>query len=436
MSPAWDRSGRPATRAWAAALASTAAALWANPRQTAGVSTQPEELASDAAATDATIRLSDSMAGRNVGRQPLLPYARGRTEERAVVRARHEATHHREENSYASIAARFGGAVRPRPTKGHGPWLPSLPPPSFARPVAATKGDAPVPRPLQLARPEKKKSIAMPRRPRSLDDDVALAAPSTSGGAARGGVETSTAASRVLYLGRVAKFWLAQIVFILVKTRVVRYVRDINRHVAWESRPRGRRAAGGRRPSVGRRFRVCGSLTASRASFPHRNLLNRLSHLPHGFYEEALLGYFSQFGELTRVRLSRSKRTGGSRGYAFLEFKDADVCSIAAESMDGYMMFGQRLVARVVSPARQHPRLFSGADRKFRVLPRQEIARERHDRMRTPEEEQRRVAKAVRRDAKRKRRLEAGGYDYDYPGLVEQARARQPCKVVFPEDLD
>lgn len=53
--------------------------------------------------------------------------------------------------------------------------------------------------------------------------------------------------------------------------------------------------------------------------------------------------YFSQFGRVTKVRLSRSKKTGRSKHYAFIEFYSAEVARIAAEAMDGYMFFGQKL---------------------------------------------------------------------------------------------
>jgi nucleolar protein 15 len=33
-----------------------------------------------------------------------------------------------------------------------------------------------------------------------------------------------------------------------------------------------------------------------------------LGHLPHGFYEEELRGFFSQFGKVTRVKVSRSPK--------------------------------------------------------------------------------------------------------------------------------
>ena len=32
-----------------------------------------------------------------------------------------------------------------------------------------------------------------------------------------------------------------------------------------------------------------------------------IGHVPHGFYEQQMRGYFSQFGEVTRLRLSRNK---------------------------------------------------------------------------------------------------------------------------------
>lgn len=46
-------------------------------------------------------------------------------------------------------------------------------------------------------------------------------------------------------------------------------------------------------------------------------------------------GYFSQFGAITRLRVSRNKKTAKARSYAFLEFGSPDVAAIAAEAMDG-----------------------------------------------------------------------------------------------------
>lgn len=35
-----------------------------------------------------------------------------------------------------------------------------------------------------------------------------------------------------------------------------------------------------------------------------------IGHIPHGFFEEAMNGFFSQFGDVVRVRLARSKKSG------------------------------------------------------------------------------------------------------------------------------
>jgi len=44
-------------------------------------------------------------------------------------------------------------------------------------------------------------------------------------------------------------------------------------------------------------------------------------HLIKGFNEKELKGFFNQFGEVSKLRVSRSKKTARSKGYAFLEFK-------------------------------------------------------------------------------------------------------------------
>ena len=41
---------------------------------------------------------------------------------------------------------------------------------------------------------------------------------------------------------------------------------------------------------------------------PLRRGVIYIGHLPHGFYETQLKGYFSQFGKVTKVHVSRSKK--------------------------------------------------------------------------------------------------------------------------------
>lgn len=119
-----------------------------------------------------------------------------------------------------------------------------------------------------------------------------------------------------------------------------------------------------------------------------------LGRIPKGFYEDEMRSYFSQFGEVTRLRLSRNKKvtsivlqhivcpacsltlmlappkqTGASKHYAFIEFKYASVAQIVQETMDNYLLLGHILVCKVVPDDQIHPKLWVGANRKFRVVP-------------------------------------------------------------------
>jgi len=85
-----------------------------------------------------------------------------------------------------------------------------------------------------------------------------------------------------------------------------------------------------------------------------------LGHIPHGFFEPQMLKYFSQFGRVTRMRLSRSKKTGGSKGYAYIEFKDESVAKIVAQTMNKYLLFEKTLVCEYIPKEKRHPKLFKG----------------------------------------------------------------------------
>ena len=78
--------------------------------------------------------------------------------------------------------------------------------------------------------------------------------------------------------------------------------------------------------------------------------------------------YFSQFGKVSKVRLSRSKTSGKSKHYAFLEFSSPEVARIVADATDGYMLFSQKLQSRVLSKDEVHEDLFKGANRVFKKV--------------------------------------------------------------------
>lgn len=113
-----------------------------------------------------------------------------------------------------------------------------------------------------------------------------------------------------------------------------------------------------------------------------------LSRIPHGFYEDQMRAYFSQFGEITRLRMARNKRTGASKHYAYIEFRHEAVARIVAETMHNYLMFGRLLQCHLVPVDKVHPETFVGANRKFKVIPWKKIARDAHNAEETEEKAQ------------------------------------------------
>eukprot|EP00933_Yihiella_yeosuensis_P073518 TRINITY_DN82232_c0_g1_i1.p1 TRINITY_DN82232_c0_g1~~TRINITY_DN82232_c0_g1_i1.p1 ORF type:complete len:324 (+),score=104.13 TRINITY_DN82232_c0_g1_i1:70-1041(+) len=85
-----------------------------------------------------------------------------------------------------------------------------------------------------------------------------------------------------------------------------------------------------------------------------------LGHIPKGFFEPQMRKYFSQFGTVTRLRLSRSKKSAESKGYAFIEFAEESVAKIVAQTMNRYLMFEKVLVCEYIPKEKRNKHLFKG----------------------------------------------------------------------------
>ena len=73
-----------------------------------------------------------------------------------------------------------------------------------------------------------------------------------------------------------------------------------------------------------------------------------VGRIPSGFYEEAQFQFFSQYGKVTRLRLSRDKASNKYRGYGWVEFEDAKVAHQVCKEMNGYILYGKRLRVHMV----------------------------------------------------------------------------------------
>ncbi|WWC60531.1 uncharacterized protein I303_103105 [Kwoniella dejecticola CBS 10117] len=143
-----------------------------------------------------------------------------------------------------------------------------------------------------------------------------------------------------------------------------------------------------------------------------------LGRIPHGFYEEQMKEYFSQFGDVTRLRLARNRKTGASKHYAYLEFSSASVAEIVSETMNNYLLMGHLLKCHVIPEDKVHPQLWVGANKKFRKIPTARVEKQKHEKERTDEEKGKADEKLIKKDRARKRKIKDSGIEYDYPGHV------------------
>lgn len=152
-------------------------------------------------------------------------------------------------------------------------------------------------------------------------------------------------------------------------------------------------------------------------------------NLPHGFYEEQLEKYFSQFGEVTRLRVGRSEKTGGSKGYAFIEFKYPAVAEVAAQSLNNYLMFRHILKTVYIPPNKQthnyfhqtvhHQTLRDGT--KKLITPVLQRAEEHVDKINDPvtdEQHAYRVHHSKMKLTAMEKRLAAAGINIDLSGVL------------------
>lgn len=154
-----------------------------------------------------------------------------------------------------------------------------------------------------------------------------------------------------------------------------------------------------------------------------------LGHLPHAFEEAQLLAFFSQFGTVTDVKLSRSKRTGNSKGYAFIKFSERDVASVVAKAMGGYFMMGEkRLVCHVLPQIKVTERLFSGGKRTLKMSKNevsmssiekwQNMSRRQVNSKKSTKSMKKITQRLLKREQAKREKLSKLGIDYEFPGYA------------------
>ncbi|KAH8098486.1 RNA binding-protein [Aureococcus anophagefferens] len=156
-----------------------------------------------------------------------------------------------------------------------------------------------------------------------------------------------------------------------------------------------------------------------------------IGHIPDGFFEDQMRGFFGQFGEVTNLRISRSKKTGNSKGYGFVEFADGDTAAVAAGTMDKYLLYGKQLVVHVAPlDLARHPKLFAHSDKPFLKRRGGKEQREKSlaaAKAKTDEQRAAGAAALLKKEAKKRKRLAENFPGFDFPGYAGAAQgARRP----------
>ncbi|KIV89066.1 hypothetical protein PV10_08677 [Exophiala mesophila] len=161
-----------------------------------------------------------------------------------------------------------------------------------------------------------------------------------------------------------------------------------------------------------------------------------VGRIPHGFYESQMREYFAQFGDITKLRLSRNRRTGASKHFAFIEFSSREVAKIVAATMDNYMLFGHLLKCKYAEPDSLHPDVWKGANKKYRKVPHDKLEREKLAAPKSEVEWQKKIDKEQKRRDKKAAKLAKLGLEMPHSTLASPSDALKQQQLLDQEMAD
>lgn len=141
--------------------------------------------------------------------------------------------------------------------------------------------------------------------------------------------------------------------------------------------------------------------------------------------------YFTQFGNILKLRLSRNKKTGASKHYGWIQFESAEVADIVAKTMDNYLMFGHLLKVRVVAEENVSPELFKGANKRFKAVPWNKIEGRKLEQGKSEGTWDKKQELEEQRREKKAAKLKEIGYEFDSPTLKSAASVLKNKKALL-----
>ncbi|OWF42630.1 MKI67 FHA domain-interacting nucleolar phosphoprotein-like [Mizuhopecten yessoensis] len=144
-----------------------------------------------------------------------------------------------------------------------------------------------------------------------------------------------------------------------------------------------------------------------------------LGHIPVGFHEPQMRGFFSQFGTVTRLKLCRSLKTGRSKGFAFIEFLYEDVAKVVAETMNNYLLFERLLKCEFVPSEKVNEGTFRVVNRRIVPFKTREKNTFVHNKTKKDKIQLRNMKNFISKNEKKMEKLKALGVEFSYAGMDE-----------------
>jgi|ERR1711957_54669 len=142
-----------------------------------------------------------------------------------------------------------------------------------------------------------------------------------------------------------------------------------------------------------------------------------IGHLPWGFDEKGVKKYFEQFGNITRIMLPRSSKSGRVKGYGFVEFDAMEIAEVAAKTMNNYILFDRMLICNVVSDTSKYNLLFKKCKNVFKFHNKYNAYIFERNKPKSKHELKDYVNTLLEKENKKREKLKEMKLDFDFPGF-------------------
>ncbi|CAG0916502.1 unnamed protein product [Notodromas monacha] len=143
-----------------------------------------------------------------------------------------------------------------------------------------------------------------------------------------------------------------------------------------------------------------------------------LGHIPAELDESGLKAFLKQFGKVERLRLARCKKSGKSKGYAFIQYEYNEVAKTVAETLNNYLIRNKLLKCEMVPRTKVVPQMFMSSDPTKNGKRMKAVGKE-HDRFKLPNEVERNQSKAWRKLQAKKLALGKLGIDIKEKDILD-----------------